>query len=279
MKAAIAQINSILGDLNKNIERHTDCCNKAIAEKADMIIFPELSLTGYSLKDINYDIAFNPYKSDKLKDLLKLSKKISIICGFVEEAENFAVYNSAILLEDGEIKGVHRKIYPPTYGIFEEFRYFSMGTDCVPIESKFGKLGIMVCEDLWHMSVPYTMAMAGAKILIGIACSPTRLAVNTESFKNYDVNSDHHKTYARILSSYLLFCNRVGFEDGVNFWGGSEIVDPSGNICVVAKIFDEDMIYSEISENEVQRARRNARHFIDEDIDKTVKNLAKLIKS
>jgi predicted amidohydrolase len=276
MKAAIAQINSILGDLEKNIARHIDCCNKAIEKKADIIIFPELSLTGYSLKDINYDIAFNPYKSDKLKDLLKLSKKISIICGFVEEAENFAIYNSAILLEDGEIKGIHRKIYPPTYGIFEEYRYFSMGTDCVPIESKFGKLGIMVCEDLWHMSVPYIMAMAGAKILIGIACSPTRFAVNTESFKNYDVNSDHHKTYARILSSYLLFCNRVGFEDGVNFWGGSEVVDPSGNICVVAKIFDEDMIYSEIAESEIQRARRNARHFIDEDIDKTIKNLRKL---
>lgn len=276
MKAAIAQINSVLGDLNKNIERHIDCCNKAIENKADMIIFPELSLTGYSVKDINYDIAFNPYKSDKLKKLTELSQKISIVAGFVEEDEKYAVYNSAIFLEDGEIKGIHRKIYPPTYGIFEEYRYFSKGTDCIPVDSKFGKLGIMVCEDLWHLSVPYTMAMAGAKILIGIACSPTRLAVDTEHFKNYDINSEHHKTYARILSSYLLFCNRVGFEDGVNFWGGSEAVDPSGNIVSVAKIFEEDMIYTEIKETEVQRARRNARHFIDEDLDKTLKNLHKL---
>ena len=276
MKAAIAQINSVLGDLNKNIERHIECCNKAIENKADMIIFPELSLTGYSVKDINYDIAFNPYKSDKLKKLTELSKKISIVAGFVEEDEKYAVYNSAILLEDGEIKGIHRKIYPPTYGIFEEYRYFSKGMNCTPTDSKFGKLGIMVCEDLWHLSVPYTMAMAGAKILIGIACSPTRLAVDTEHFKNYDINSEHHKTYARILSSYLLFCNRVGFEDGVNFWGGSEAVDPSGNIISVAKIFEEDMIFAEIKETEVQRARRNARHFIDEDLDKTLKNLHKL---
>ncbi|MBS1514701.1 MAG: hypothetical protein JSS63_06700 [Bacteroidetes bacterium] len=276
MKAAIAQINSVLGDLNKNIERHIECCNKAIENKADMIIFPELSLTGYSVKDINYDIAFNPYKSDKLKKLTELSKKISIVAGFVEEDEKYAVYNSAILLEDGEIKGIHRKIYPPTYGIFEEYRYFSKGMNCIPTDSKFGKLGIMVCEDLWHLSVPYTMAMAGAKILIGIACSPTRLAVDTEHFKNYDINSEHHKTYARILSSYLLFCNRVGFEDGVNFWGGSEAVDPSGNIISVAKIFEEDMIFAEIKETEVQRARRNARHFIDEDLDKTLKNLHKL---
>ncbi len=279
MKAAIAQINSILGDLNKNIERHIECCNKAIAEKSDIIIFPELSLTGYSLKDINYDVAFNPYKSDKLKDLLKLSKKISIVCGFVEEGENFAVYNSAILLEDGEIKGIHRKIYPPTYGIFEELRYFSRGTDCVPINSKHGKLGIMVCEDLWHMSVPYTMAMAGAQVLIAIVCSPTRLGVDTDKFKNYEVNSEHHKTYARILSSYLLFSNRVGFEDGVNFWGGSKIVDPSGSVLSVAKLFDEDMIYAEISTSEVQRARRNARHFLDEDIDLTIKNLRKINNS
>jgi predicted amidohydrolase len=276
MKAAIAQINSVLGDLNKNIDRHIECCNKAIEDNADIIIFPELSLTGYSVKDINYDIAFNPYKSDKLKKLTELSKKISIVAGFIEEDEKYAVYNSAILLEDGEIKGIHRKIYPPTYGIFEEYRYFSKGMDCTPIESKFGKLGIMVCEDLWHMTVPYTMAMAGAKILIGIACSPTRLAVDTEHFKNYDINSEHHKTYARILSSYLLFCNRVGFEDGVNFWGGSEAVDPSGNIVSVAKIFEEDMIYAELKETEVQRARRNARHFLDEDLDKTLKNLNKL---
>lgn len=276
MKAAIAQINSVLGDLNKNIARHIECCNKAIENKADMIIFPELSLTGYSVKDINYDIAFNPYKSDKLKNLIELSKKISIVAGFVEEDEKYAVYNSAIFLEDGEIKGIHRKMYPPTYGIFEEYRYFSKGADCIPINSKFGKLGIMVCEDLWHLSVPYTMAMSGAKILIGIACSPTRLAVDTEHFKNYDINSEHHKTYARILSSYLLFCNRVGFEDGVNFWGGSEAVDPSGNIVSVAKIFEEDMIFAEIKETEVQRARRNARHFIDEDLDKTLKNLNKL---
>lgn len=276
MKAAIAQINSVLGDLNKNIERHIELCNKAIENKADIIIFPELSLTGYSLKDINYDIAFNPYKSNKLKKLTELSKRISIVAGFAEEDEKYTVYNSAILLEDCAIKGIHRKIYPPTYGIFEEYRYFSKGMDCAPIESKFGKLGIMVCEDLWHMTVPYTMAMAGAKILIGIACSPTRLAVDTEHFKNYDINSEHHKTYARILSSYLLFCNRVGFEDGVNFWGGSEAVDPSGNIISAAKIFDEDLIYAELNESEVQRARRNARHFLDEDLNKALKNLNKL---
>ncbi len=275
MKAAIAQINSILGDLDKNIKRHIEFCNKAIENKAELIVFPELSLTGYSLKDINYDIVFNPYKSDKLNELKKLSKKISVICGFAEEDENYAVYNSAILLEDGEIKGVHRKIYPPTYGIFEEFRYFSAGQKCEPIESKFGKLGIIVCEDLWHLSVPYTMAVKGAKILIGIAASPTRVAVNTHKFKNYEINSEHHKTYARVLSSYLLFSNRVGFEDGVNFWGGSEIVDPSGNICSVAKIFDEDMIFAEIRESEVQRARRNARHFIEEDIDKTIRNITR----
>jgi len=273
MKAAIAQINSILGDLDKNIQRHIECCNKAIENKAELIVFPELSLTGYSLKDINYDIALNPYKSDKLKELLKLSKKISIVCGFAEEDENYAVYNSAILMEDGEIKGIHRKIYPPTYGIFEEFRYFSAGQKCEPLNSKLGKLGIMVCEDLWHLSVPYTMAVKGAKILIGIAASPTRIAVNTDKFKNYEINSEHHKTYARVLSSYLLFSNRVGFEDGVNFWGGSEIVDPSGSICSVAKIFDEDMIFANVIESEVQRARRNARHFIEEDIDKTIRNL------
>lgn len=273
MKAALAQITSVLGDLDKNVSIHLEYCEEAIKNKADLIVFPELSLTGYSLKDINLDIALNPYEQDALKEIRKMSKKISIVCGFAELGDDFGIYNSAGYFEDGDIKFVHRKIYPPTYGIFEEFRYFSRGKDCRAFDTKFGRTGILVCEDLWHLSLPFTIAMDGAKIIIAIAASPTRLSVNTDKFKNYEINSEHHKTYSRILSTYLLFCNRVGFEDGINFWGGSEVVDPFGNVISSAKIIDEDMIYSDINFNEVKRARQIARHFLDEDLNLTIKNL------
>ncbi|CAN5534755.1 carbon-nitrogen hydrolase [soil metagenome] len=278
MKAAVAQISSVLGNIEKNIEQHVKFCEEAISRKAELIIFPELSLTGYSLKDLNYDVAIDPYTSLLLDPLREISKKISIVCGLVEEDSTFAVYNSAAFISDGEVKCTHKKIYPPTYGIFEERRYFSAGKDVRAFDSKFGRLGLMVCEDLWHLSVPYMLAVDKAQILIGIAASPTRISPGSENFRNYEINSEHHKTYSRILSTYLLFSNRVGFEDGVNFWGGSEITDPSGTVIAKAKLFEEDIIYADIYLDEVRRTRHLARHFLDEDPDQTIKNLRNIIK-
>lgn len=278
MKVAVAQITSVLGDIEKNIDKHIEYCDRAISKKADLIVFPELSLTGYSVKDLNFMISVELNKTKLLDRLKTKSKKISIICGLVEEDENFAIYNSGIYISDGDVKFVHRKVYPPTYGLFEEFRYFSRGKECRAHETKFGKIGLLVCEDMWHMSLPYTVAMDGAQIIIGIAVSPTRLAVDQDKFRNYEINSEQHRAYARILSNYFVFCNRVGFEDGINFWGGSEVIDPFGNVTAVAKLFDEDMIYADINFEEVRRARHQARHFLDEDLDLTLKNLEKIQK-
>jgi len=267
-KVSCAQISPALGDIEKNIKLHLKYIDKAIAKKADMVVFPELSLTGYSVKDLNLELALNPYTSPLLKPLKEKSKKITIVCGGIEEDENFGIYNSAFYIEDGSVKFTHKKVYPPDYGMFEEIRYFSRGKEADVHDTKFGKLGLLVCEDLWHMSLPLLQALKGAKVIIGIAVSPTRLALNSKSkvLKNYEINSEQHRAYARLLSLYLVFCNRVGYEDGVNFWGGSEIVDPFGTVDKVAKFFDEDLITSEINMTSVKRARQLARHFLDEDV-------------
>jgi len=266
-KIALAQINPALGNVEKNIKIHNDFINKAIRKKADLIVFPELSLTGYSLKDLNAEMAINPYTADILKPLRDKSRKIDIICGGVEEDDNYGLFNAAFYLSGGKTLFTHRKNYPPDYGMFEEIRYFSRGKKAETVETRFGKLGVLVCEDLWHMSLPLILALKGAKIIITIACSPTRLDLNTKSkiLKNYEINSEHHRSYARLLSCYVVFCNRVGYEDGVNFWGGSEIVDPFGNVKGLCKFFDEDMIVTEIDYNKIKHARQQARHFIDED--------------
>lgn len=276
MKTAVAQVTSVIGDIEKNISHHLKFCDEALKNKAELIVFPELSLTGYSLKDLNYVISLNTAKTNVLDELKEKSKEISIVCGLAEEDEKFSIYNSAIFISGGEIKFTHRKVYPPTYGLFEEFRYFSRGKECKAHETKFGKIGLLVCEDLWHISLPYTVAMDGAQVIVGIAASPTRLAVNHEKFKNYEINSEQHRAFARILSSYFIFSNKVGFEDGINFWGGSEIIDPFGNVIAVAKLFEEDIIYADIDFEEVRRARHQARHFLDEDLDLTIKNLEKI---
>jgi predicted amidohydrolase len=262
---AVAQIDCVLGDLKRNIEKHIHYIELAIKEGAKLILFPELSLTGYTLRDINIDVAVNPFKSNVFDDLKKLSREIIIIAGGVEEGENFGIYNSAFVFEDGQIKYVHRKIYPPTYGMFEELRYFSRGDKVRAFDTKIGRIGVLICEDLWHISLPYILAVDGAMMIAGLAASPTRISGASEELTNYKINSEHHKTYARLLSIYLLFSNRVGYEDGVNFWGGSEVVDSDGEVVAVAKLFDEDLIFAEIDYNTIKRSRQFSRHFIDED--------------
>jgi NAD+ synthase (glutamine-hydrolysing) len=273
MKIALAQINSILGNLDKNVERHVNYCEEAIGKKADVIVFPELSLTGYSLKDLNLEVALNLSLTTKLDKLKELSSKIDIVCGLVEESDSYALYNSSSYLSEGKILHTHQKIYPPTYTLFEEFRYFSAGKTVNTFESKFGKAGMLVCEDMWHLSLPYTLAMKGAKIIYGIAASPTRMGVDTAQFKNHEINSEQHRSFARLLSLYFVFTNRIGYEDGVNFWGGSEIIDPFGNVVAAGKLFDEELIFADIDLNEVRRARHSARHFNDENLDLTINNL------
>lgn len=277
-KVSVAQISPVLGDIEKNIKKHLLCIDKAISRKSDLVVFPELSLTGYSIKDLNMELAINPETSPLLRSIKERSKKISIICGGIEEDENFGIFNSAFYFEEGRLKFTHKKVYPPDYGMFEEIRYFSRGKQADVHETKFGKMGILVCEDLWHMSLPLIQALKGAKMIVTIASSPTRLALNSKSkiLKNYEINSEHHRAYARLLSLYLVFCNRVGYEDGVNFWGGSEIIDPFGVVDDCAKFFDEDLITGDINLSSVKRARQMARHFLDEDVN-FLRNEVKLL--
>ena len=277
-KIALAQINPALGYVEKNIKKHLGYINRAIQKKADLIVFPELSLTGYSLKDLNAELALNPFNTDILKPIAEKSKKIDIICGGVEEDDNYGLFNSAFYISGGKVQCTHRKVYPPDYGMFEEIRYFSHGKNADVCETKFGKLGILVCEDLWHISLPLIQALKGAKVIITIAASPTKLELNTKSkaIKNYEINSEHHKSYARLLSSYIVFCNRVGYEDGINFWGGSEVVDPFGHITALGKFFDEDLIITDIDYEKIKRSRQQARHFVDEDVN-FIKEQAKLL--
>ncbi|MFI5253583.1 MAG: nitrilase-related carbon-nitrogen hydrolase [Bacteroidota bacterium] len=264
---ALAQIDSVLGDVNKNVIKHLEFVSKAKERGADLIVFPELSLTGYSIKDLNWDVAISRKNDGIIQTLKDASKDISIVIGGVEESDNFGIYNSAFFLEMGLIAHVHRKVYPPTYGMFEESRYFLPGKVVKPYDSKVGKLGILICEDLWHMSLPYLMALQKVWLIIGMIASPTRLIPGEEKVKIAEVNANNCAAYARLLSSYVVFCNRVGFEDGVNFWGGSFVADPQGEIIAQAKLFEEDIIYADIDPEQVRRSRKFSRHLLDENID------------
>ncbi|MBX2992214.1 MAG: acyltransferase [Bacteroidetes bacterium] len=276
-KLALAQIDPVLGDIRKNVEKHLEYCQRAKDAGASLVVFPELSLTGYTIKDMNWELAINPAReTTALSPLLEMSRTISIIAGGVEESNSFAIYNSAFLLEDGAVQSVHRKTYPPTYGMFEEMRYFNRGRSVRAFNSNNGRIGVLICEDLWHPSLPYILAQDGADLIITLVASPTRLGGDARELQTARVNSENHKAYARLLTTYLAFCNRTGYEDGINFWGGSSVVGPDGEVDVQAKFFDEDLIVSTIDGNAIRRARRFSRHFLDDEIELAISELTRI---
>lgn len=276
LKAAIAQVDSRVGDVQHNVRHHLQFAEKARRSGANLVVFPELSLTGYSLKDLTWEVALDPEIDPVLAPLLKKSKEISIVVGLVESGRNHGLYNAAIFLEDGRLKHLHRKVYPPTYGMFEEGRYFSAGKEVRAFDSKHGRFGMIICEDLWHISLPYLLALDGAETIFCLTASPTRLSGEQKELALARVNHEQHRAYARLLSVYLLWSNRVGFEDGVNFWGGSTITSPDGEIIVKGKEFQEDMIMAELDSHEVMRARRFSRHFLDENPELVMKELHRI---
>jgi predicted amidohydrolase len=263
---ALAQIDSIPGNEEKNIRKHVEMIRRARKAGAGLVVFPELSLSGYGIRDMNRDLAFDAGSVKRLAPLLEESRDITILCGGIEESPDFGLYNSAFCLEEGAFRSVHRKVYPPTYGMFEELRYFSPGSDVRPFGTKVGRCGLLICEDLWHPSLAYLLALEGAHLIVGIAASPTRLAPEEPALGIAEINSEQHRSLARLLSTYVVFCNRVGFEDGVSFWGGSEVVAPSGAVIARGALHDEDLVLARIDMNEVRRARQLSRHFLDENV-------------
>ncbi len=265
-RLALAQIDPVLGDMAKNVEQHVACAERARDGGAKLVVFPELSLTGYSVKDMHWELSFRPSSPPaSLAPLLEISKGISLLVGGIAEGDDYGIYNSAFLIEGGTITTVHHKMYPPTYGMFEELRYFSAGKSVRAFDSSIGRIGVLICEDLWHLSLPYLLAADGATTLITLVASPTRIAGPGAIPPIAVANGENHRALARLLSVFIVFCNRVGIEDGVSFWGGSEIVSPDGECEIAAKLFDQDLVIGEIDEDDVRRARRFSRHFLDED--------------
>lgn len=279
-RIALAQIDPILGDRAQNVLKHAAMIDNARDAGADLVVFPELSLTGYGIKDLNWDLAIRPEAPPAdMEPLLARSSQCASIVGGVEESASFELFNSAFLLDGGRMSTVHRKIYPPTYGMFEEMRYFSAGTSVRAFNTRLGRLGVLICEDLWHPSLPYLLALDGAEVIVALVASPTRLGGDAERLRAVEINRENHRAFARLLSIYVVFCNRVGFEDGVNFWGGSAVIAPGGEVIAEAKVFEEDLVFAEIDDDQIRRARRFSRHMLDEDPRLTVRELERIVRS
>jgi len=278
IKIAIAQISSKLANIDANLEKHLSYIEKAKDENADIIIFPELSLTGYSVKDAVYDVAMT-CDDDRLKPLYKASENISICVGMVELTDNFEAKNTNLFLENGKIAARHRKVYLPTYGVYEEKRYFTPGNRFRAFDSQYGRFGMLICEDLWHPSSTSILALDGALAIFVNSAGILRGVHGKDKPENIQIWENLNRTSAHLFTSYLIFCNRVGSEDGLMFWGGSEIVDPHGKLVVKAPYFDEELIIAEIDWLKLKHARIHTTYLSDERLDIVSEELHRIAKS
>ncbi|HWI41666.1 MAG TPA: nitrilase-related carbon-nitrogen hydrolase, partial [Verrucomicrobiae bacterium] len=244
---AFAQMKPGLGCVPRNLDIVKENVERGIREGAGLILFPELAVTGYFLKDLVPEVALS-VDGPEFASLRELSRHISIVVGFVEVSSDYRFFNSAAYLEGGEIKAVHRKVYLPTYGLFDEQRYLARGERFRAFDTRFGRVGMLICEDMWHLSASYLLAMDGATTLLCLSSSPGRGVAGRETLGSADAWQRLTGTTAMFLNCRVMYCNRVGFEDGVNFWGGSEAVAPSGAVTARAQLFEEDFLLAGVDE-------------------------------
>src|SRR5512133_940232 len=277
LSLALAQINTKLGDVEVNLEKHLHMAHDAWKNGAELVIFPELSLTGYVLQDIATTVAHRPNADDPVfKRLLHASKEIDIIAGFVEEDERYRYTISAAYLSEGQISHVHRKVYLPTYGIFDEKRYFATGNSFRAFDTKFGRAGILICEDFWHASSPYTLWLDGADLMFFTSASPGR-GVTEETLGSAQWVETVNRTYAGLFTTFVAHTNRVGFEDGLNFWGGSTVFDPDGKQIALAPFNEEGITLAELDLNQLRRTRSRLPLLRDERSEVVLKELQRIV--
>lgn len=257
LRIALAQIAPRLGLFEENLARHHELIAGARAAGARLVVFPELGLTGYLLQDLAADLAIR-LDDPRLAALAEAADGISVVVSFVEESADHRLFIAAALLEGGRVRHVHRKLYLPTYGMFDERRFFAAGDVARSVESGLGVgLGIGICEDFWHLAVPQILALDGAQILINVSASPGRDVATTNAVGLGSATSwwTLMHAYAQLTTSIVVFVNRVGTEESIAFWGGSEVVAPSGRPVFTAPFFDEGLFIVDVPLPDVRRER------------------------
>lgn len=257
IRVALAQIAPVLGRLDLNLTRHHELLAQARSDGADLVVFPELGLTGYLLQDLAAEVAMR-LDDPRLAKLAEATLGLSAVVSFVEESPDHRLFIAAVLLEDGQIRHVHRKLFLPTYGLFDERRFFAAGDMLRAVPSRLGVgLGIAVCEDFWHLSVPQLLALDGAQVLINVSSSPGRdLAASNEVGLGTATSwRQLMRTYARLTTSFVIFCNRVGIDESISFWGGSEVIAPTGAAVLSAPLYDDGLFSVDIATADIRRER------------------------
>ena len=279
VRVALAQVAPGLGQLEANLARHHELVREAREGGANLVVFPELGLTGYQLQDLASEVSMR-LDDPRLADLAAATADMSAVVSFVEESADHRLFIAAALLEGGAIRHVHRKLFLPTYGLFDERRFFAPGDLLRAVPSRLGVgIGIGVCEDFWHLTVPQLLALDGAQILINVSSSPGSdlAATNEVGLGTATSWRTLMRTYAQLTTSFVIFCNRVGVEESISFWGGSEVIAPTGAPVFSAPLYDEGLFMVDIPLADIRRERIGLPLLRDERPELQVRELSRII--
>jgi predicted amidohydrolase len=259
-KLACAQFAPEKADVDANLDKIAEIILQSQDEGADLLLLPETSTSGYFLEGGVLEASLTKYQLiDRLWQRLKkkIDDHLDVALGFYQ-AEDGNLYNSAAYIEfqpEGpRLVGVYQKFFLPTYGVFDEERFVSRGRDLCILDTRFGRIGLLICEDVWHGVMPTLCAVNGAQVILVPAASPAR------GFSGPDIeNLDRYRRLFRAVSEeHGIYCANAqlcGFEGGKGFIGGSVVIDPMGRVVVEAPVADEAMLVTDIDLELVAIAR------------------------
>jgi predicted amidohydrolase len=260
MKVALGQIDCVGGDVEANLAVHVDYIHQAIDQGADLIVFPELSLTGDKIGPHVPDVSLS-LESDAILQICELSNQIDIVVGLIERSDTnlYNRYNSAFYFSQCTLVHRHRKLFLVNYAVFEEAKHFVNGNNLQAFDTHLGRMCIPICNDVWHSPAPYIAALDGAEMLVVTANTARRtLADNLDIVKTWEAMN---RAYSAMMGFYYVFVNRVGVRQDVYgkfpYWGGSEILGPDGELIVKAPYDEEALVVGEVDIQSVAAQRYN----------------------
>ena len=277
-RIALAQLAPRLGEVDANLELAAAWLGRAAADGAQLTIFPELALTGYLLQDLVPEVAMHA-GDERLAALCRGAPGMLVAIGFVEETDDHRYANSVVLLRDGERIGLHRKVYLPTYGLFDEGRFTRPGDRIRTHEvgEPLGRIGLSVCEDFWHPSLPLLQAQDGASLLVNVAAGPARAPGSAAGTRAIAGWHEMQNTYSLLGTVGIAFCNRVGNEEGLTFWGGSRILGPDGSTVAEGPLYEEALVVGSLDTDDLRMQRYQLPLLADERLELVRRELDRII--
>lgn len=276
IKVGAAQFASETGDVDANIDHHLDWIAKGRAAGLDLLVMPELSLTGHYGPERLLSAAMTR-NDPRLTRLAEAAGPMAVTLGFIEEGPAAQFYNAAAILKDGALVHLHRKVNLPTYGLLEEGKHYASGR-FVETYALAGQwtAGLLICADVWNPALTHLSFLQGTTLLI-LPVSSGVEAVGAD-FDNPGGWALACRFYAMMYGAPVIMVNRTGNERDLNFWGGSRIVDPFGKELVVADV-GEGLITAELDYNSVRHARHLLPTVRDSNISLVLRETQRLVET